>query len=254
MEWLILVVAVVVIAAVAAYVILRQRSAALSRRFGPEYDRAVDEHGSRRAGEAELRRLEERRDALDLRELDPVDRKHYVEQWSAVQLRFVDEPEATVAEADDLVVQVMAARGYPVDDPDERTGMVVADHPELAGDYRAAHAIRRRSDEGAASLDELREGFRHYRELFSCLLADAAGDREDPDGGDRAGDAEGIDRDERAGEGIDRDERAGGGRVVRGPERQRATRAEDASQWEQRAADNEAGDHVTTRGGDDDAR
>jgi hypothetical protein len=147
----------------------------------------------------------------------------------------------------------MAARGYPVDDPDERTGMVVADHPELAGDYRAAHAIRRRSDEGAASLDELREGFRHYRALFSCLLADAAGDREDPDSGDRAGDAEAIDLAERAGEGIDRGDGAGI-RGARGPERQRATRAEDASQWEQRAAETEAGEHVTTRGGDDDAR
>jgi hypothetical protein len=244
MEWLILVVAVVVIAAVAAYVVLRQRSAALSRRFGPEYDRAVDEHGSRRAAEAELRKLEERRDALELHELDPVDRQRYIEQWSAVQLRFVDEPEVTVAAADDLVVQVMAARGYPVDDPDERTGMVVADHPELAGDYRAAHAIRRRSDDGGASLDELREGFRHYRALFSRLLDDAAGDA--PDGA--------------AGEGLDDDApehdggEAAGMRVTRGPERQRSTRAEDASQWERHAADTPADEHVTTRGGDDHVR
>ena len=105
----------------------------------------------------------------------------YVDRWSAVQLRFVDEPEATLAEADDLVVQVMAARGYPVDDPDERTGMVVADHPELAGDYRTAHAIRRRSDGGEATLDELREGFQHYRALFSRLLDDAAGGDQDGD-------------------------------------------------------------------------
>jgi hypothetical protein len=236
MEWLILVVAVVVIAAVAAYVVLRQRSAALSRRFGPEYDRAVDEHGSRRAAEAELRKLEERRDSLELHELDPVDRKRYIEQWSAVQLRFVDEPEVTVAEADDLVVQVMAARGYPVDDPDERTGMVVADHPELAGDYRAAHAIRRRSDGGGASLDELREGFRHYRALFSRLLDDAAGDGPDDDAPD-----------------DDSGEAAGMG-VTRGPERQRSTRAEDASQWERREGDTQADEHVTTRGGDDHVR
>jgi hypothetical protein len=225
MEWLILVLAVVVIAAVAAYVILRQRSVALSRRFGPEYDRAVDEHGSRRAAEAELRRLEERRGELELHELEPADRMRYVDRWSAVQLRFVDEPEATLAEADDLVVQVMAARGYPVDDPDERTGMVVADHPELAGDYRTAHAIRRRSDGGEATLDELREGFQHYRALFSRLLDDAAG-------GDQDGDR----------------------RVARAPERERATRSEDASQWDRRAADPQGGEHVATREGDGDVR
>jgi hypothetical protein len=179
MEWLILVLAIVVIAAVAAVIIVKQRSASLSRRFGPEYDRAVDEHGSRKAGEAELRRLAQRRKSLDLHELDPAVRMRYVERWRAVQLRFVDQPEATVAEADDLVAQVMEARGYPVEDPDERTGMVVADHPGLAGDYRTAHAIRQRSDRGEASVDELREGFQHYRALFGRLLDDAVGDSED---------------------------------------------------------------------------
>ena len=179
MEWWLIVVLAIAVIAVVAVIYLKQRSAALSRRFGPEYDRAVDEHGSRKAGEAELRRLERRRKSLELHELDSADRMRYLEQWRAVQLRFVDRPEATVAEADDLVAQVMAARGYPVDDPDERTGMVVADHPELAGDFRTAHAIRERSDRGEASVDELRESFQHYRALFGRLLDDAAGDAED---------------------------------------------------------------------------
>jgi hypothetical protein len=179
MEWWLIVVLAIAAIAVVAVIYLKQRSAALSRRFGPEYDRAVDEHGSRNAGEAELRRLERRRKSLELHELDSADRMRYMEQWRAVQLRFVDRPEATVAEADDLVAQVMAARGYPVDDLDERTGMVVADHPELAGDYRTAHAIRERCDRGEASVDELRESFQHYRALFGRLLDDAAGDAED---------------------------------------------------------------------------
>ena len=99
--------------------------------------------------------------------------------------------------ADDLVVEVMAARGYPVDDPDERTGMVVADHPELAEDYRSAHAIRQRSDQDGASVDELREGFQHYRALFGRLVDDttpgsdrAAAAHADEAGGDREGEAQ----------------------------------------------------------------
>jgi hypothetical protein len=181
MEWLILVLVIVaIVAAVAAVIIVRRRrSTALARRFGPEYDRAVDEHGSRKAGEEELRRLDQRRRSLDLRELAPADRMRYAERWRAVQLRFVDQPEATVAEADDLIVEVMRARGYPVDDPDDRTGMVVADHPQLADDYRTAHGIRQRSDRGDATVDELRDGFQRYRALFSRLL-DAASDEGEP--------------------------------------------------------------------------
>ncbi len=177
MEWFVLVLVIVVVAALAALIVMRQRSVSMSRRYGPEYYRAVDEQGGRRAGEAELRRLEHRRDELDLRELDPAVRGRFVERWRTVQLGFVDDPAESVVMADDLVVEVMAARGYPVDDPDERTGMVVADHPELAEDYRSAHAIRQRSDQDGASVDELREGFQHYRDLFGRLLDDSSGDR-----------------------------------------------------------------------------
>jgi hypothetical protein len=178
MEWLILVLVIVVIA-VAAVGIVRQRSASLSRRFGPEYDRAVEQHGSRRAAESELRRLEQRRKSLDLHDLDPAERTRYAEQWRAVQLHFVDQPEATVAAADALVVKVMGARGYLVEDADERTAMVVADYPELADDYRTARTIQQRNDRGDASVDELRESFQHYRALFNRLLEDAAGDGDD---------------------------------------------------------------------------
>jgi hypothetical protein len=178
MTWLILALVIVAIVAVAAVLVPRLRSASLSRRFGPEYDRAVEEHGSRRAGEAELRTLERRRKEVELNDLAPADQARFAEQWRAVQLGFVDDPEGTVVDADDLVAQVMAARGYPVDNADERTGMVVADHPRMADDYRRAHAIRRRGDRSEASVDELRDAFQHYRELFSRLL-DGADDADD---------------------------------------------------------------------------
>ncbi|MBV2365735.1 hypothetical protein ACFPZ0_01160 [Streptomonospora nanhaiensis] len=42
---------VAAVAAVVALVLPRQRSRRLRRRFGPEYDRALREHGSRAAAE-----------------------------------------------------------------------------------------------------------------------------------------------------------------------------------------------------------
>jgi hypothetical protein len=75
----------------------------------------------------------------------------------------------------------MRERGYPVDEFDERLEMVSVDHPELAENYRVAHAIQRRSGSDSASVDDLREAFQRYRALFDDLLAERAGDRDDAD-------------------------------------------------------------------------
>jgi hypothetical protein len=172
MTWLIVVVVVVVIVALGAVVVTRQRSRALQGRFGPEYDRLVEEDGDRRKAEAELRERAKRRDALEIRELDPDVLQAYAEEWREVQGGFIDEPERTVAEADVLVQRVMRDRGYPVDELDERIEMVSVDHPELAENYRVAHAVQLRSEEDGASTDELRTAFQRYRSLFTELLAD----------------------------------------------------------------------------------
>ena len=174
----------VVIAAVAAGAILlllalfgmwrrRHRRSHLQERFGPEYDRRVEEEGDRRRVEAELAEMAKRRDALELRELDPDVRQAYTEEWRAVQERFIDEPRETVAAADALVQRVMVDRGYPVDEFDERVEMVTVDHPELAENYRVAHAIQERSDGDEASTDDLRDAFQRYRALFAELLNEA---------------------------------------------------------------------------------
>jgi hypothetical protein len=84
----------------------------------------------------------------------------------------------------------MRQRGYPVDEFDERLEMVSVDHPELAENYRVAHAIQRRSGSDSASVDDLREAFRRYRALFDDLLADGTGTREDAD-------ADEVDEDDR---------------------------------------------------------
>jgi hypothetical protein len=181
MTWLIIV-AVVVVLVVGAVAYLQKRSAALKDRFGPEYEHVVEERGDRRTAEAELRGRAKRHDALELHDLTPETRDRYADEWQAVQAGFVDDPTRTVAEADALVAQVMRDRGYPIDEWEERYEMVSVDHPELAENYRVAHAIHERGTADTdVSLDDLREAFQRYRSLFDELLADGTADDVDDD-------------------------------------------------------------------------
>lgn len=175
MMWLMLVVLAAVVIAVGLFVIDKRRSTQLRARFGPEYERAVDRHGDRRAAEAELRGRLARRRATDLRELTPEDRDRYAERWQRVQAAFVDDPRRAVGEAAALVEQAMAERGYlPAgtdddgdrdrdgDDDGDRYALVAVDHPELVERFRAA--------DGSGSVDDLRRQFLHHRELFGALV------------------------------------------------------------------------------------
>jgi hypothetical protein len=147
-----------------------RRSRSLQDRFGPEYDRTVDKTGGRREAEHELREREKRHEELELRPLSQAAREHYLQQWQGTQSRFVDDPAGAVAEADDLVQQVMRDRGYPVEDFEQRAADISVEHPDLVEKYRTANGIARASERGEATTDELRHSVRHYRALFVELL------------------------------------------------------------------------------------
>ena len=170
----IVIVAIVLIAlVVGAFVLTRQRkSQQLQKGFGPEYDRAVEEHsGDRKEAEAELHERRERREQFEIRDLDPAARDRYAERWRAAQKRFVDQPAPAVGEADALVMEVMRDRGYPVaDEFEQRAADVSVDHPEVVEHYRAAHAISGRATTGEADTEDLRQAMVHFRALFVELL------------------------------------------------------------------------------------
>lgn len=169
MIWVI--VAIVLIALAAAFFALRGRqSRGLKKTFGPEYERAIEEHGDQSAAEADLAERRKRRDQLDIRHLEPEARDRYSGRWQATQRDFVDRPATAVAEADKLVMQVMHDRGYPVDDFEQRAADVSVDHPEVVQNYRAAHAISVAASDQRASTEDLRQAMVHYRALFDELL------------------------------------------------------------------------------------
>jgi hypothetical protein len=170
--WVILAVGIVLIAIVGLVVLQRRRSRQLQDRFGPEYERAIDRRGDRREAESELAARADRRDTLDIRPLDPEARERYARSWQEIQKRFVDEPEAAVSDADRTIVDVMAERGYPVEDFDQRAADVSVDHPTVVENYRAAHAISERHAGNGTSTEDLRQAMVHYRALFDELLGE----------------------------------------------------------------------------------
>ena len=167
----IVIIAAVVVVAIAAWVLFRQqRSKKLRSHFGPEYDHAVSTYGSSSKAEDALLSRQKRIDNLHIHPLDPADRDRYADQWHDVQARFVDDPSDSVEHADQLVSDVMHARGYPMADFDRRAEDLSVEHPAVVRNYRAAHAIALRRQHGEASTEELRQAVVYYRDLFDELL------------------------------------------------------------------------------------
>jgi len=165
---------IVVIAIVALVALLfwsrSRRSADLKSRFGPEYGRTVDQLGDEAKAEKVLAERQKRVSSYTIKPLPPEMRDHFVNTWRNVQAQFVDDPKYAVTRADDLLGEVMGARGYPVRDFDQRAEDLSVDHPEVVQNYRSAHDIALRHSRGEASTEDLRTAMIHYRALFDDLV------------------------------------------------------------------------------------
>ncbi len=167
---------VIIVAAIGAIMIYNRKSMSRRRRlrdrFGPEYDRMVAVTGSARAAERELEMRERRAATLHIRALSVEDQQLFTSRWRQVQAEFVDNPKTSLAHADDLLGEVMTARGYPVQDFDQRAADLSVDHPVVVQHYHAAHAIALRHKKGQATTEDMRQAMIHYRALFQELVAD----------------------------------------------------------------------------------
>lgn len=158
------------IAAAAWFMYRNNKSHRLEDRFGPEYRRAVAEHGSRTKAETELLEREKRVRRFNIVPLSAAEADRFAERWRALQARFVDAPKEAVVDADRLVAQLMQARGYPMGDFESVAADLSVDHPTVIENYRTAHAIVMRSERGEADTEALRKAVVHYRALFHDLL------------------------------------------------------------------------------------
>jgi hypothetical protein len=126
-----------------------------------------------RTAEAELGRAK-RVERLHIRPITVEESGRFSTAWLRVQERFVDDPGGAVAEADRLIGEVMAARGYPVGDFEQRVADISVDHADVVINYRAARDIALEHGRGRASTEDLRQAMVHYRALFADLLAEPA--------------------------------------------------------------------------------
>ena len=170
----ILIIAAIVVAAILYYQREAQRRRHLRERFGPEYDRLVGTTGSSRAAERELVAREQRAAAFHIRSLSLEERTGFTGRWQQVQAEFVDNPKLSLAHADDLLGEVMSARGYPVRDFEQRAADLSVEHPVVVQHYHAAHAIALRHRKDQATTEDLRQAMIHYRALFQELVSDVA--------------------------------------------------------------------------------
>jgi hypothetical protein len=201
-----IIVVVIVVAAALLVLTTVNRRRRLRERFGPEYDRAVTERGSRREAETELAKREKHVRELDIRPLSPTARSQYQSEWTAVQEQFVDAPQAAVTGAQTLVSAVMEARGYPTQPYDQTLADLSVEHASTLDHFRVAHDISQKAAAGTASTEDLRQAMIHYRALFAELLGDPASDldgRAGQDGVPAAGPGPGTAADDPAATPVD---------------------------------------------------
>jgi len=142
----------------------------LQDRFGPEYNRTVEDRISQTEAESELTAHQRRVEPLDIVPLTVPEAGRSIRSWYGLQGRFINNPQNVVAQADQLVREVMQRRGYPMEDFERRAADISVDHPAVVHNYRAAQAIAARADRGQATIEDLRQAVVYYRALFDELL------------------------------------------------------------------------------------
>src|SRR5262245_39558395 len=94
------VVALIVGALIGAMVGRRQKTKRLQDRFGPEYDRTVNELGDKRRAEQELETRLDHVKKLEIRPLSAEEIDRFTSDWQTTQAEFVDEPLSAMQKAD----------------------------------------------------------------------------------------------------------------------------------------------------------
>lgn len=168
---LVVAVAVAILAIVIAVwaVVSKQRMARLRKHYGSEYERTAQQVGTHQA-EAALLDRERRVQTFRMRSLTPDERARFATEWRQVQSRFVDDPGAAVTDADLLVGRLMTERGYPMAEFEQRAADLSVGYPRVVDNYRAAHQIAVRHEQGMAGTEDLRQALIYYRSLFDELL------------------------------------------------------------------------------------
>jgi hypothetical protein len=174
--WILLAVLVLATACFAAVSVWRngrgKRRRKLQERFGPEYDRLLQQYDDPVRVERELDARTRRVSKLPIKQLSASERSSFSEAWRQTQERFVDTPGIALGAAHDLIVQVLRARGYPGGDFEQRVADLSVDHAGVVQHYRAANTLYEANRQGREDTEELRQAMLHYHSLFTELVGE----------------------------------------------------------------------------------
>jgi len=175
---LLVIVALIVVGFLAMAIGRAQRTKRLKKRFGPEYDRTIEEIGDKRKAERELAERVAHVQILNIRPLSAEQVNQYSLRWQETQREFVDEPLAALQKADRLIQEVMKVKGYPMNDFEQRVADISVDYPELVTDYRGMHGIASREATENVTTEEIRQAMIHGRALFENLITQKPNEEE----------------------------------------------------------------------------
>jgi len=175
---LLVIVALIVVGFLAMAIGRAQRTKRLKERFGPEYDRTIEEIGDKRKAERELAERVAHVQILNIRPLSAEQVNQYSLRWQETQREFVDEPLAALQKADRLIQEVMKVKGYPMNDFEQRVADISVDYPELVTDYRGMHRIASREATENVTTEEIRQAMIHGRALFENLITQKPNEEE----------------------------------------------------------------------------
>lgn len=163
--------ALLVVAGLIARGARKSRSEALRQKFGSEYEHALSQHGSRKRAERDLIERAHQVKNYNIIPLAAADRDRFRRDWQKVEQHFLERPTTAVVEADELVAEIMRARGYPMGDFERHAADLSVTHPRVVEHYRAGHRVIGGAP-GSASTEDLRQAMLHYRALFDELIGD----------------------------------------------------------------------------------
>lgn len=164
-------VAGVVLAVLGAMIMRARAISAAQSKFGPEYDRTVDEAGSRHKAAALLHKREKRVEKIKLHQIAGDLRDAFDARWAQAQAGFIDSPLGAVSTADALLDDVLTARGYPEAKFEQRAADLSVDHAELVDRYRGAHDLAGHHDgEDEIDTKSLRQAMLSLKALYEQLV------------------------------------------------------------------------------------
>ncbi|MDX6310790.1 MAG: hypothetical protein QOF84_2226 [Streptomyces sp.] len=172
----IIIAAIVIVLAVVAAIGFRivrpgSRTGSLRRRFGPEYERAVERHnGDTAAAREELQERLRRHGEIETRPLSWQERERYSAEWAGVQEQFVDSPADAVTAAGALLDRLVHERGYPEAESGEQIDALSVHQPRHVQTYRDVRSAATRAQKGEGSTEELRTVLVRARGLFDELV------------------------------------------------------------------------------------